>query len=707
MTAKRLSPDPSRLAGGDLLIEIGTEELPPKALTGLRDAFAEGVAGGLAEAGIAPGKVQAFAAPRRLALLCRGVPARQPDQAMERRGPALAAAFDEDGNPTRAAQGFAGSCGVAVEDLQRLESDKGAWLVHRYVEPGKDAAELIPGVVEAALAALPIPRRMRWGDSDAEFVRPVHWVVLLLGDAVVDARILGVRSGRETRGHRFHHPAPLYLAEPAAYAPLLETEGRVMPDFEARREAILGQVEAAATDLGGHALIDPDLLDEVAALVEWPCAIAGHFETRYLEVPQEVLISTMQDNQKYFPVVDGAERLMPHFITVSNIESREPDRVREGNERVIRPRFADAEFFWTQDRRQPLETHLPALRKVVFQHRLGSLYDKTERVARLAGELAGMLAVDQGLTARAAMLAKCDLQTQMVFEFPELQGTMGRYYARHDGEPPEVAAALEEQYRPRHAGDALPESGVGRVLALAERLDTLVGIFAIGQKPTGTKDPYGLRRAALGVLRILIECELDLDLHDLVRRAAHGYRDGEVNGAAAVEPVFEYMMERLRAYYTDRGIGVDVFEAVLACRPLRPVDFDRRVRGVDHFRTLPEAASLAAAHKRIHNILKKAEGDLPTSIDAGRLAEDAERILYERLEALRGTAVPLFAEGRYTEGLAALAALREPVDRFFDTVMVMADDPAVRDNRLALLNSLSGLFLEVADMSRLQPAAES
>ncbi len=690
----------------DLLIEIGTEELPPKALKGLRDAFAEAVAGGLGEAGIGASKVQAFAAPRRLALLCRDVAARQPDQSMERRGPALTAAFDGNGNPTRAAEGFAVSCGVKVEDLQRMETDKGAWLVHRHVEPGKPAEALIPAIVERALAALPIPKRMRWGDSDAEFVRPVHWVVLLLGDRVVEAEILGVQAGRETRGHRFHHPDKLFIAEPAAYAPLLQTEGRVMADFEARREAILGQVEDAAQKLGGRALIEPDLLDEVTALVEWPSAIAGHFETRFLDVPQEALISTMQDNQKYFPVVDQVGRLMPHFITVSNIESREPERVREGNERVIRPRFSDAEFFWNQDRKKPLDSHLEALRHVVFQRRLGTLFEKTERVAALTKHLAGLLNVDHGEALRAAMLSKCDLQTHMVFEFTELQGTMGRYYAEHGGEPADVAQALEEQYWPRHAGDNLPETGVGKALALADRLDTLVGIFAIGQKPTGAKDPYGLRRAALGVLRILIERELDLDLLALIRAAAEGYQGTDVDAAGAVDPVFDYMMERLRAYYTDRGIGVDVFEAVLACRPVRPLDFDRRVRGVEHFRSLPEAQSLAAAHKRIHNILRKVEGALPERIDPARFSEEAERALFEGLEALRRTALPLFGDGRYTEGLAALAALREPVDRFFDTVMVMAEDAAVRDNRLALLNSLSGLFLEVADMSRLQPGGE-
>ncbi|MFP4079670.1 MAG: glycine--tRNA ligase subunit beta [Ectothiorhodospira sp.] len=684
----------------DLLIEIGTEELPPKALKTLRDAFAEGVRRGLEEAGLAPAGARGLAAPRRLAVLLEGVPLRQADQPMERRGPAVQAAFDAEGRPTRAAEGFARSCGVAVADLERMETDKGAWLVHRHVEPGRPTEDLVPGIVEAALAGLPIPKRMRWGEGDAEFVRPVHWVVLLLGDRVIPATILGVQAGGETRGHRFHHPEPLPLAAPADYLPVLEQRGHVLADFEARREAIRDQVERAAAQAGGRAVMAPGLLDEVTALVEWPVAVLGHFDARFLEVPQEALISTMQDNQKYFPVVDDAGRLMPHFITISNVDSREPERVREGNERVIRPRFADAEFFWNQDRKRPLESHLEGLRQVVFQQKLGTLHDKTQRVTALAEHLAGALGAPVDPVRRAARLSQCDLQTLMVYEFTELQGTMGRYYALHDGEPGAVARALEEQYLPRHAGDALPSDAVGQVLALADRLDTLTGIFAIGLRPSGTKDPFGLRRAALGVLRILVEAGLPLDLEDLLQRAA-AQHDPAVAAPAAVPQVLEYMLERLRAYYQDRGIRPEVFEAVRAVHPTRPLDFDRRVRAVEHFRTLPQAEALAAAHKRIHNILRKVEGALPGSVDPALLAEPAEQALHARLEALRGEVTAQLDAGDYTGGLTALAALREPVDAFFDQVMVMAEDPALRDNRIALLNQLAALFLRVADLSRL------
>lgn len=683
----------------DLLIEIGTEELPPKALRELRDAFARGVTQGLAEAGLEIGACQAYAAPRRLAVLIKDVPPRQADQSMERRGPAVSAAFDADGQPTRAAQGFAGSCGVDVSALERLETDKGAWLVHRHVEPGRETVDLVPAVVETALAGLPIPKRMRWGDGDAEFVRPVHWVILLLGDREIPATLLGIPAGRETRGHRFHHPDPLRVSTPAAYAALLAEEGHVLADFDARRDAIRQQVEQAAAELGGRAVLEASLLDEVTALVEWPVAVVGHFEARFLEVPQEALILTMQDNQKYFAVVDGQGRLMPHFITISNVDSREPERVREGNERVIRPRFADAEFFWKQDRKRPLESHLDALRHVVFQQKLGSLHAKTLRVEQLAGYLAGQIGAPETEARRAAHLCKCDLQTLMVYEFTELQGTMGRYYAQHDGEAASVARALEEQYLPRHAGDALPGEAVGRVLALADRLDTLVGIFAIGLKPTGAKDPFGLRRAALGVLRILVEAELPLDLEDLLQQAARGYGDA-VPAMEAVPQVLDYVMERLRAYYHDRGIRPEVFDAVLSVRPTRPLDFDRRVRAVETFLGLPEAEPLAAAHKRIHNILRKVEGDLPERVDPKWLQEDAERALHERLEGLWAPVSAHFDAGEYTQGLTALAGLREPVDAFFEQVMVMAEDAALRDNRLALLNRLAGLFLRVADLSR-------
>jgi len=688
-------------ASRDLLIEIGTEELPPKALPRLSEAFARGVAEGLDRAGLAHDEVRAFATPRRLALLVPGLAERQPDREELRKGPAVTAAFDDEGCPTKAAEGFARSCGVTVEALERIETDKGAWLAFRRFEPGQPATALIPDIVSQALARLPIPKRMRWGDRDVEFVRPVHWVVLLFGDEIVDADILGLRAGRETRGHRFHHPQPLYVAEPAAWAPMLETEGHVVADFATRREAIRGQVIEAARRLGGEALIDDELLDEVTALVEWPVAVAGSFEQRFLEVPAEALISSMQDHQKYFPVVDADGRLLAHFVTVANIESRDPEQVRAGNERVIRPRLTDAAFFWEQDRRQPLEARVERLGDMVFQKQLGTLLDKSRRVAGLAAGIAVAIGGRGDWAERAALLSKCDLLTQMVYEFPELQGIMGRYYALHDGEPEEVASALEEQYRPRFAGDALPVTATGRALAIADRLDTLVGIFAIGQAPTGDKDPFALRRAALGVLRILIEGELDLDLEQLLEEAA-ATLPGALDARAAVPAVFDFMLDRLRAYYLDASIRPQVFDAVRARRPTRPLDFARRVQAVEAFLALPEAESLAAANKRIANILRKAEDAIPDTVDPGRFTEAAERALWDRLSALRSEVEPLLAAGDHAATLARLAALRPEVDRFFDEVMVMAEDADVRANRLALLRQLQELFLQVADIALLQ-----
>ncbi|WJW75515.1 glycine--tRNA ligase subunit beta [Thiohalobacter sp. IOR34] len=685
----------------DLLIEIGTEELPPKALRRLSEAFRDGVDQGLDKAGLGFGGIRAFASPRRLALLVEGLAAAQPDREQLRRGPALAAAFDDEGCPTPAALGFARSCGVAVEDLEKLETDKGTWLAYRSVEKGRPAGELVADIVGEALRRLPIPKRMRWGDLDVEFVRPVHWVVLLFGDQLIEAEILGVRTGRETRGHRFHHPEPLYIGEPAAYAPLLETEGRVLVDLDARREAIRGQVIEAAHALGGEALIDDGLLDEVTALVEWPVAVSGSFDRRFLEVPAEALISSMQDHQKYFPVVDESGGLLAHFVTISNIESRDPTQVQAGNERVIRPRLADAAFFWEQDRRQPLEGRIARLGDMVFQEKLGSLLDKENRLTGSAAEIAPRIGGEASLAERAALLAKCDLLTSMVYEFPELQGIMGRYYAAHDGEPKEVATALDEQYMPRFAGDELPATPTGRALAIADRLDTLVGIFAIGQAPTGDKDPFALRRAALGVLRILIEGELDLDLEWLLQTAA-GRFDPALGALEAVSAVFDFMMDRLRAYYVDQGVGLKVFEAVRARRPTRPLDFDRRIQAVAKFTGLAEAESLAAANKRIGNILRKTDEPIPEQLDEAQLEEAAERALAERLAQLAAEVEPLMEAGRYTEALQRLAGLREVVDRFFDEVMVMAEDQALRRNRLALLRQLQGLFLRIADLGQLQ-----
>lgn len=684
----------------DLLLEIGTEELPPKALKSLRDALQEAMVTGLDQAGIACRTAKAYATPRRLAVYCEDVPIKQADRLLERRGPALASAFDAQGTPTRAALGFAQSCGVEIEALQRLETDKGSWLFYRTQELGRPALELIAPIAEQALKALPIPKRMRWGSLDTEFVRPVHWVVALFGEQLIEAQILGLTTQRETYGHRFHHPGAIVLSQPSDYKTLLEEHGYVQADFEIRCALIRSQVETIAAELGGRAIMDLDLLEEVTALVEWPVPVAGHFDTRFLQVPQEALISTMQGNQKYFPVLDEQGVLMPHFITISNIVSTAPEQVREGNERVVRPRLADAEFFWKQDQQKALAERIDGLRNVTFQQQLGSLHDKSERIARLCAYLANTLGLDATDALRAARLCKCDLQTEMVHEFPELQGIMGRYYAEHDGELPAVSQALYEQYLPRHAGDVLPATQLGRMLAISDRLDTLVGIFAIGQRPSGTKDPFGLRRAALGVLRILIECELDLDLHVLLERVAAELAS-HVNTDKAATEVLSYMMERLRAYYQDQGIEVGVFEAVLALQPKRPLDFAKRIHAVDQFLTLPEAEALASAHKRIHNILKKEAGHVNPEVDRMYLQEAAEKALYQQLEETSEQALPLFAAGDYVQGLSMLAALRDPVDAFFDQVMVMVDEIKVRNNRLALLQRLSNIFLQVADLSKL------
>lgn len=685
----------------DLLVEIGTEELPPKALANLSLAFENGLREGLEKAGLTWSRLRRFATPRRLAVLIENLPLRQPDRALERRGPALSAAFGPDGCPTKAAEGFARSCGVTVADLQKQETDKGAWLVHLNHEPGAATAGLIPGIVDQALAGLPIPKRMRWGNRDDQFVRPVHWAILLFGDEVIPATIMGVSTGRDTRGHRFHHPQPIRITAPADYARQLADEGKVIADFAERRDRVRIQAETVAAELGGSAVIKLELLDEVTALVEWPVALAGNFERRFLDVPAEALISTMQDNQRYFPVVDGQGRLLPHFITMTNLESRDPAQVRAGNERVIRPRFSDAEFFWNQDRRQPLAARMETLKHVVFQQQLGTMDEKSGRVAQLARFIAGPTHGDADGADRAARLAKCDLMTQMVQEFPELQGIMGRYYALHDQESSEVAQALEEHYLPRFAGDRLPATATGRIVALADRLDTLIGIFAIGQAPSGAKDPFALRRAALGVLRILIEGGLELDLLALLERAATSF-DPAIRAEHAVDTVFDFIMDRLRSYYLDQGIRPDTFEAVLDCRPTRPLDFDRRVRAVNAFRELPEAAALAAANKRIRNILRKVDATLPFEVRPDLLIEDAEQALAGRLVELSSEVTPLMEVGLYSEALNRLALLREPVDAFFDQVLVMAEDAAVRDNRIALLNELGSLFLRVADFSRLQ-----
>jgi len=685
----------------DLLVEIGTEELPPRALRRMRDALQSSLESLLDENGLAHGDSHAYATPRRLAVVIQDVPIAQADRKITKRGPAVKAAFDADGKPTRPAEGFARSCGVAVTDLDKLETAKGSWLVYNSTRIGQAATDIIPALLEKALKALPMPKRMRWGNSEIEFVRPLHWVVLLFGEEPVAANILGVASDRYSRGHRFHHNEDIAIAAPGAYAVTLKQDGMVEVDMDRRRESIRIQVTEAGTALGGQALIDPALLDEVTALVEWPVAITGSYDQRFLEIPAEALISSMQDHQKYFPVIDKQGKLLPYFITVANIVSKEPQQIKAGNERVIRPRLEDAAFFWNQDRKQSLHSRATQLDSMTFQKKLGSLGDKQIRIAAIATTLAEQLGFNIERVQRAAALCKCDLVTSMVFEFPDLQGIMGRYYALHDGEDDRVATALYEQYQPRFAGDDLPASETGQALAIAERLDTLVGIFALGKTPTGDKDPFGLRRSALGLLRILIEKQLDLDLRTLIDTAATNF-PAALKAHTAGDALFSFMMERLRAWYLDAGYEVHVFAAVLARQPARPLDFDQRMHAVRAFRELPEANSLSAANKRIRNILRKAETAIPVTYDKSLLQEPAEQALAAALEELDTQTRPLFKQRDYTNALCQLAALHTPVDAFFDNVMVMAEDEALRDNRLALLQTLSALFLQVADISLLQ-----
>ena len=684
-----------------MLLEVGTEELPPTALKALADALAAEMTAGLDKAGLEHGAVTGFATPRRLAVMVRDLSRRQPDRETERRGPAVKAAFDDHGAPTRAAEGFARSCGVTVAELNRVITDKGEWLAFTVHETGRPAAELLPAIAAHALDRLPVPKRMRWGDGDAEFVRPVHWVVFLHGDEVVPCTLLGVPAGNQSRGHRFHQPGAITIDSPLDYAGLLRAEGRVIADFAERREAIRHQVRQAAAALGGNARVGDDLLDEVTALVEWPVAITGGFEKRFLEVPHEALILTMQKNQKYFHLVDGDGALLPHFITIANVDSPRPEVIKEGNERVIRPRFSDAMFFWEQDGRRTLADRVESLKSVVFQQQLGTLHQKSERVAALAATIAGAIGGDEALARRAAMLARCDLMTEMVYEFPEMQGIMGRYQALRDGESAELAESMDELYMPRFSGDRLPQTPTGRAIALADRIDTLVGIFGIGQRPTGDRDPFALRRAALGALRILREHALPLDLRQLLEEARTTLGD-VVTEADTVDAVYDFMLERLKGLYHEAGVGTDVFDAVAAVRPARVADFDARVNAVAAFRDLPEAEALAAANKRIHNILRKAGTTPLAHVDVGLLTDPAERALAAATEAAASAVTPLIAGGDYQAALARLATLREQVDSFFDQVMVMADDPAVRNNRLALLNRLGSLFLATADISRLQ-----
>jgi glycyl-tRNA synthetase beta chain len=696
----------------DFLVEIGTEELPPKALPRLEAAFADAAIEGIRAAGLAHGETQSFATPRRLALLVRDLQLEQPTREIEKRGPPVKVAFADDGTPTRAAEAFAQGCGVSVADLERQSTPKGEWLYYRGTEAGQPSAGLLPEIVSQALARLPIPKRMRWGAGDAEFVRPVHWLTMLLGDTTVDAQIMGQTATAATRGHRFLSPEPLPLQQPGDYQAALETHGHVLPVFAARRDRILADAAAAAVAVGGTAVLNPDVVDEVTALVEWPVALTGRFDDEFLELPEEVLISTLQDHQRYFPVRAKDGKLLPHFITISNLASLDPEQVQTGNERVVRPRLADAAFFWQQDCKLSLSERRDALQDVVFEKDLGSVFDKSARVASIGHEITAELQHDahfdqtvfQQWVVRAAHLAKTDLLTAMVGEFPDLQGRMGYYYAIQDGEEKAVARAIEEQYLPRHAGDELPASPVGRVLALADRLDTLAGIFSVGKRPTGSKDPYGLRRAALGVLRILIEGRLDLDLHQHLVRAV-SLQPGQP-AAELPDEVFAFIIDRLRPYYLDGlapglaagEVAAETFEAVRSRSPTSPLDFHQRLEAVQGFLRLPAAESLAQANKRIANILRDAD-ESATTVDPDLFEADEERALHAAVTRLASAHGDRLAQRDYAAVLTALAELREPVDDFFEGVMVMTDDASLRANRVALLRQLRHLFLDVADLS--------
>lgn len=682
----------------DLLFELGTEELPPRTLQSLSTALTDGMVKSLDVAGIAHGKVHGFATPRRLAVFIRSCAECAADRRVERRGPPLRNAFDAGGAPTQAATAFAKNCGVHVTELERLETDKGAWLVFRGTEQGAQTKNVLGDIINQVIAALPIAKRMRWGARTAEFVRPVHTVVLLFGDEVVPVEVLGLMSGRITRGHRFHAPRPISLKSPKSYESRLRS-AKVVADFSVRREAIRDGVMAAARGAGGTALIESALLDEVTALVEWPVPIVGSFEKRFLSLPREVVIATVQDHQRYFAIEGPDGKLTGGFVTVSNIESRDPAKVREGNERVVRPRLSDAAFFWEQDRKVPLQAHAADLAGVTFQAKLGTYAEKTRRVKSLAESIGARIMAGPHV-GHAAELAKADLMTAMVGEFPELQGIMGRYYAEAEGYPEEVSLALEEHYRPRYAGDALPTTKTGQALALADKIDTLVGIFAIEQRPTGTKDPFGLRRAALGVLRILLECQLDLDLYLLLGESAAAQ---PVHRASVADEVHDFIAERFRGLLLERADGTtaEMIDAVLASRPHSPLDASARLQALKEFLQLPDAGVLTAINKRIANILRKAQLENGVDVQIAEFTEEAEHRLHGVLAELRDTVGEAIANRRYAESLRALIALRSPVDDFFERIMVMDENLARRNNRLALLRDALELLGGVADLSRL------
>ena len=703
MSSPRENPD--RRTSADLLVEIGTEELPPQTLSRLGQALGTTLAAELAGQGLVENpEISWFATPRRLGARVSGVRRQQPGQTSERRGPALAKAFDEQGEPTPAASGFARSVGVEVGALERLETDKGAWLVHRSSQPGQRAESLVPSCIENAVNALPIAKRMRWGSSDAEFVRPVHWLVVLHGSKTIPCRLLDVVSGNRSSGHRFMARHPVRIRSASSYETDLKSDGQVIADFAVRRDMISRQITRLAKQAGGSAVDDPELLDLVTGLVEKPYSLLGRFDVSFVQMPSEVLVASICDHQKYFHVVDEQGALMPCFIAVSNIRSKQPARVRQGNERVLRARLSDARFFWDHDRRTRLESRVADLENVTFHHRLGSLYDKTLRLEVLAGRLAQHFGLDPSLSSRAARLCKADLTTDMVGEFPKLQGTMGRYYADHDGERRAVSQAIGEHYLPQQAGDSLPGSRIGRILSLADRIDSLVGLFSAGEEPTGDRDPYALRRAALGIIRILVEKKIDLAITTLIDMSVDAYQQANCPiEQDTPQRVSAFLTERYRALYLAAGFRNDEITAVTRTGATHPLDFDRRLKAVARFRQMQTAASLAGANKRIRNILRRAEQDVPLQVDDALFEHQAEKDLAAALVRTSTAVWPLVERSDYTRALKQLAQLSEPVDRFFEDVLVMAEDQDQRSNRLALLNQLANLFLAIADISHLQP----
>ncbi|EEW06513.1 glycine--tRNA ligase subunit beta [Vibrio mimicus] len=684
----------------EFLIELGTEELPPKQLRTLAEAFAANFAAELATADIAHEGVTWFATPRRLALKVANLAESQPDRVVEKRGPAVNVAFDADGKPTKAAEGWARGNGITVEQAERLVTDKGEWLLFKEQVQGQQTASVVVEMAAKALANLPIAKPMRWGDKETQFIRPVKTLTILFGSELIQGEILGVKSDRIVRGHRFMGEPEFTIESAEQYPAILEERGKVIADYATRKAMIIEGSQQAAKQLGGIADLEDALVEEVTSLVEWPVVMTAKFEEKFLKVPAEALVYTMKGDQKYFPVYDANKKLLPNFIFVSNIESKEPRHIVEGNEKVVRPRLADAEFFFNTDRKRPLVDRLSLLENAIFQQQLGTIKDKTDRITELAGYIAEQIGADVEKSKRAGLLAKCDLMTSMVFEFTDTQGVMGMHYARHDGEAEEVAVALNEQYMPRFAGDELPSRGVSAAVAMADKLDTIVGIFGIGQAPKGS-DPFALRRASLGVLRILVEYGYQLDLVDLIAKAKSLFGNRLTN-ANVEQEVIEFMLGRFPTWYQDAGFSIDIIQAVLTRNPTKPADFDQRVKAVSHFRALEEAEALAAANKRVGNILAKYDGELGEEIDLALLQEDAEKALAEAVEIMAEALEPAFATGNYQEALSKLAGLRAPVDAFFDNVMVMADDEALKKNRLTLLNKLRNLFLQIADISLLQ-----